>query len=173
MPFTRCEEINKMAQVRLSCPVFCKQWFCTVVQQQRLHIALHMCFRRYLLGHTLLLFLSICKFHLEKCQEVYAFMWCVCCCQVSQERIGVSAVPMAPSIFFQLPVHALTTSGSANIVHSETGRPVPLWTGSPIHQGIFLTQELNPDVLHCGQILYCLSYQENLLFMFPCGGKKR
>ena len=26
-------------------------------------------------------------------------------------------------------------------------------------QGIFPTQELNPDVLHCRQILYCMSHQ--------------
>ena len=26
-------------------------------------------------------------------------------------------------------------------------------------QGIFPTQELNPGLLHCKQILYCLSYQ--------------
>ena len=26
-------------------------------------------------------------------------------------------------------------------------------------QGIFLTQGLNPDLLHCGQTLYCLSHQ--------------
>ena len=28
-------------------------------------------------------------------------------------------------------------------------------------QGIFLTQEMNQDLLHCRQILYQLSYQEN------------
>ena len=27
-------------------------------------------------------------------------------------------------------------------------------------QRIFLTQGLNPDLLHCRQILYCLSYRE-------------
>ena len=29
-------------------------------------------------------------------------------------------------------------------------------------QGIFLTQELHPGLLHCGQILYCLSLQGSL-----------
>ena len=29
-------------------------------------------------------------------------------------------------------------------------------------QGIFLTQESNPGLLHCRQILYQLSYKENL-----------
>ena len=34
------------------------------------------------------------------------------------------------------------------------------WSGLPCHsQGIFLTQGLNPDHLHCRQILYHLSYQ--------------
>ena len=28
-------------------------------------------------------------------------------------------------------------------------------------KGIFLTQELNPGLPHCGQILYCLSYQRS------------
>ena len=35
-------------------------------------------------------------------------------------------------------------------------------TGKGCHfllQGIFLTQELNPGLLHCRQILYCLSHQ--------------
>ena len=30
-------------------------------------------------------------------------------------------------------------------------------------QGIFLTQGLNPGLLHCRQILYCLSHQGNPL----------
>ena len=30
-------------------------------------------------------------------------------------------------------------------------------------QGIFLNQELNPCLLHCKQILYCLSHQRSLL----------
>ena len=30
-------------------------------------------------------------------------------------------------------------------------------------QGIFLTQELNPVLLRCRQILYCLSHQGSLL----------
>ena len=30
----------------------------------------------------------------------------------------------------------------------------------PLFQGIFPTQGLNPGVLHCWQILYCLSHQE-------------
>lgn len=30
-------------------------------------------------------------------------------------------------------------------------------------QGILLTQGLNPGVLHCGQILYCLGQQGSLL----------
>ena len=29
-------------------------------------------------------------------------------------------------------------------------------------QGIFLTQELNPGLLHCRWILYCLSHQESI-----------
>ena len=34
-------------------------------------------------------------------------------------------------------------------------------------QGIFPTQELNPGLLHCRQILYCLSHQGNPLSYLP------
>ena len=33
------------------------------------------------------------------------------------------------------------------------------WSGLPFLQGIFLTQESNPGLLHCRQILYQLSYK--------------
>ena len=32
-------------------------------------------------------------------------------------------------------------------------------------QGIFLTQERNPGLLHCRQILYCVSYQGSLYLL--------
>ena len=38
------------------------------------------------------------------------------------------------------------------------------WSGLPFPlQGIFLTQELNPSLLHCRQILYRLSHQGSLV----------
>jgi len=33
------------------------------------------------------------------------------------------------------------------------------WVAMPSLQGIFPTQELNPGLPHCRQILYCLSHQ--------------
>ena len=33
----------------------------------------------------------------------------------------------------------------------------------PLLQGIFPTQGLNPGLLHCRQILYCLNHQESQL----------
>ena len=36
------------------------------------------------------------------------------------------------------------------------------WSGLPFLQGIFLTQGLNPDLLHCRQIHYHLNYREVL-----------
>ena len=37
------------------------------------------------------------------------------------------------------------------------------WSGLPsLLQGIFLTQGLNPGLLHCGQFLYHLNYQGSL-----------
>ena len=35
-------------------------------------------------------------------------------------------------------------------------------------QGIFLAQELNQGLLHCGQILYQLSYRETLYYYPFC-----
>ena len=37
------------------------------------------------------------------------------------------------------------------------------WIAIPLLQRIFLTQGWNPGLLHCRQILYCLSYQESPL----------
>ena len=36
------------------------------------------------------------------------------------------------------------------------------WVCHALLQGIFPTQGLNPGLLHCGQILYCLSHQGSL-----------
>ena len=49
----------------------------------------------------------------------------------------------------------------ANSLPSEpTGKPKNTGVGSlSLLQGIFLTQESNRDLLHCGQILYQLSCQ--------------
>ena len=51
-------------------------------------------------------------------------------------------------------------------LYSPWDSPV-LNTGVACHfllQGIFLTQGLNPGLLHCGQILYCLSHQGSSLW---------
>ena len=49
----------------------------------------------------------------------------------------------------------------ANSLPSEPrGKPMNTGVGSlSLLQGIFLTQRLNQDLLHCRQILYQLSYQ--------------
>jgi len=40
------------------------------------------------------------------------------------------------------------------------------WSGLPCPPpGIFLTQGLNPSLLHCRQILYCLSHQGSLFLL--------
>ena len=36
------------------------------------------------------------------------------------------------------------------------------WVAIPVSRGIFLTQESNPSLLHCRQILYHLNHQESL-----------
>ena len=35
---------------------------------------------------------------------------------------------------------------------------IPQWVAIPLSRGIFPTQGLNPGLLHCRQILYCLSH---------------
>ena len=43
------------------------------------------------------------------------------------------------------------------------------WRGCPsLPQGIFLTQVLNPGLLHCRQILYCLSQQGSPFLFYIC-----
>ena len=50
------------------------------------------------------------------------------------------------------------------------GKPKNIGVGSlSLLQGIFLTQESNQGLLHCGWILYQLSHQGNLvIYMFQC-----
>ena len=45
-------------------------------------------------------------------------------------------------------------------VHGISQAKILEWVVIPLLQGIFLTQELNLGLLHCRQILYCLSHQE-------------
>ena len=44
-------------------------------------------------------------------------------------------------------------------VHGISQAKILEWVVIPLLQGIFLTQELNLGLLHCRQILYCLSQQ--------------
>ena len=77
---------------------------------------------------------------------------------------------------FDVPGNCLGKSVSYSVM-SDSVTPwtvayqAPLWnspgknTGMSCHsllQGIFLTQRLNPGLLHCRQILYCLSHQGNV-----------
>ena len=110
----QCEEINKMAPVRLSCPMLscplapCSgnndfAWLCNSWD----HLWHRACaLRGTLLATGYFCSVRIYKFHLEQpCRVVciYVMLCYVCCygCCTSQERINVSAVPMAPWIFFQ------------------------------------------------------------------------
>ena len=42
------------------------------------------------------------------------------------------------------------------------------WVATPFLQGIFLTQGSNPGLLHCRQILNCLSHQSRSHFLSLC-----
>ena len=44
-------------------------------------------------------------------------------------------------------------------VHGILQARILEWVAIPFSRGIFPTQGLNPGLLHCRQILYCLSYQ--------------
>ena len=55
-----------------------------------------------------------------------------------------------------LPPHGLQPS-----VHEIFQARIPEWVSHFLLQGIFPTQELNPGLLHCRQILYQLSYKES------------
>ena len=46
------------------------------------------------------------------------------------------------------------------------------WVAIPFSRGIFLTQGLNPRVLHCGQILYCPSHREARVYSYLIGHKR-
>ena len=53
-----------------------------------------------------------------------------------------------------LPIYSLFIS-----IHGIFQARVLEWGAISILQGIFLTQGLNPGLLHCRQMLYCLSHQ--------------
>jgi len=82
---------------------------------------------KYLLVRQLLCAVHPRERHLEKpgrvvCSSVVlCYVRCYLCC-ASQERGNVSAVPMAPRVFFQPLSSALPTQGSANSADSVTQR---------------------------------------------------
>ena len=53
--------------------------------------------------------------------------------------------------------HRLCLPGSS--VHRILQARILEWVVIPFSSGIFLTQGLNPGLLHCRKILYCLSHQ--------------
>ena len=56
-----------------------------------------------------------------------------------------------------LQPHGLSRPGSS--VHGILQARILEWVAIPLSRGIFLTQGLNPGLLHCRQILYRLSHQ--------------
>ena len=110
----QCEEINKMAPVRLSCPMLscplapCSgnndfAWSCNSSDHLQ-HWACALRGTRLATGY----FCSVRIYELhpeQPCRAVciYVMLTYVCCysCCTSQDRINTSAVPMAPCIFFQ------------------------------------------------------------------------
>ena len=70
---------------------------------------LHMRITKCSLGYELLCAEGICEPHIERGWHLLLHHGCVC--WVSQERISVSAVPMAPRVFFQLVSSHLASPG--------------------------------------------------------------
>ena len=56
---------------------------------------------------------------------------------------------------------SLQPHGLQPSVHEIFQARIPEWVSHFLLQGIFPTQELNPGLLHCRQILYQLSYKES------------
>ena len=52
-------------------------------------------------------------------------------------------------------------------VHGILQARILEWVALPLLQGIFLTQDPNPSLLHCRQILYYLSHQQSPLHQIP------
>ena len=51
------------------------------------------------------------------------------------------------------------SSPPGSSVHGILQARILEWVAIPFSRGIFPTQGLNPGLLYCRQILYCLSYQ--------------
>ena len=54
-----------------------------------------------------------------------------------------------------------TVALQASSVHGTLQVRILEWVAIPFSRGIFLTQGLNPSVLHCRQILHCLSHRKS------------
>ena len=52
-------------------------------------------------------------------------------------------------------------SPSGSSIHGISQARLPEWVAISSSRGIFLTQGLNPGLLHCRQILFCLSHQRS------------
>ena len=68
---------------------------------------------------------------------------------------------------FMLVIHSLLCDPTdcslpVSSVHGISQARILEWVVIPLLQGIFLTQGSNLGLLHCKQILYCLSHQGNL-----------
>ena len=104
-------------------------------------------------------------------------MFCVVSQVVHSHGLSQSA-PGEGSTACMLPPHALPqdcTSGlqphglqPSRLLHPWNSPGKNTGVGCPsLLQGIFLTQGLNPGLLHCRQILYCLSHQGGPPYLAP------
>ena len=102
------------------------------------------------------------------------FVWCTC---ILIFYIYSATLYLSIGEFKTFTLKVITDSESENVGHSVVSDSLwPIWLLHPwdssdkntrvgchaLLPGFFLTQGLNPDLLHCRQILFHLSYQEAL-----------
>ena len=100
-------------------------------------------------------------------------------------RVSIPDLPNQLSDHVNPVIIIFSSSSVSYSVVSDSLRPHGLWptrllcpwdspgknTGVDCHsllQRIFLTQGSNPSLLHCRQILYCLSYREDHFIFSTC-----
>ena len=92
-------------------------------------------------------------------------VFCVCVCVVCAPVLIAQSCPTHCSSTDSSPpgsVHGIVQALSSRTLHSAG-------VGShSLLQGIFLTQGLNPSLLHSRQILYCLSHQGSPMTQQSC-----
>ena len=100
-----------------------------------------------------------------KTQRVGQGWWCTVSCvkwkgtqKIDLDRLRVKCLVLSSVWLFVTPQ---TVTRQASLSMGILWAGTQEWVAIPFSRGIFLTQRLNPGLLHFRQILYCLSHQES------------